>query len=77
MVRTCDIDGCDGEHTARGLCMKHYVRQRRAGLLPAIQERRIGCSIDSCQAKHLARGYCRAHYNKWWEKNRLAHEEEA
>ena len=27
----CEIDGCDGKPVAKGLCAKHYMRQRRAG----------------------------------------------
>jgi hypothetical protein len=27
----CEIDGCDGEPVAKGLCAKHYMRLRRAG----------------------------------------------
>jgi hypothetical protein len=27
----CVIDGCDAKPTAKGLCAKHYMRQRRRG----------------------------------------------
>jgi hypothetical protein len=27
----CSIEGCDAKPVARGLCAKHYMRQRRAG----------------------------------------------
>lgn len=29
----CSADGCDRETEARGLCMKHYARMRRTGIL--------------------------------------------
>ena len=29
-MRKCTIDGCDNKYYARGLCMKHYHRERRA-----------------------------------------------
>lgn len=28
---TCEVEGCDGQHRARGLCNRHYLRWRRAG----------------------------------------------
>jgi hypothetical protein len=28
---TCSIEGCGGEAVAKGLCAKHYMRQRRGG----------------------------------------------
>lgn len=31
--KKCSIEGCDGKLNARGLCHRHYVQQRRAGLL--------------------------------------------
>lgn len=29
--RECGVRGCRGPHVAKGLCMKHYQEQRRAG----------------------------------------------
>lgn len=31
--KLCTIEGCDGQHLARGLCQRHYMQQRRAGTL--------------------------------------------
>lgn len=33
MTRTCTIDGCAGEHLARGLCNRHYQAAVKAGTL--------------------------------------------
>lgn len=30
--RKCDVDGCNRNHQARGLCFKHYQRWRRERL---------------------------------------------
>ncbi|MGH7743203.1 MAG: NUMOD4 domain-containing protein [Candidatus Dormibacteria bacterium] len=30
---TCSTPGCDSSPAARGLCSKHYMRQRRSGSL--------------------------------------------
>lgn len=29
--RTCAVDGCEGRHSARGFCQKHYVRVKKHG----------------------------------------------
>lgn len=28
---SCSVEGCDGKHEARGLCMKHYARLKSTG----------------------------------------------
>lgn len=33
--RTCDIEGCDNKHVARGLCNKHRMQTRRTGKTPS------------------------------------------
>lgn len=34
--RTCDIDGCENPHLARGLCNRHYLHAKYHGLLPPL-----------------------------------------
>lgn len=31
MKRACDVEGCDGDHEAKGLCSKHYQCLRKGG----------------------------------------------
>lgn len=31
--KICSIQGCSGQHVARGFCRRHYVQQRRSGSL--------------------------------------------
>lgn len=35
----CEIAGCDGKAFARGLCAKHYTRQRRHGHAQTVKRR--------------------------------------
>ena len=37
MMKTCRTKGCSREAIARGLCMKHYDRRRRAGKLTNVR----------------------------------------
>ena len=46
MQRTCDIDGCESEHIAKGFCRKHYLRNYRHGSPHTILYRRGQPSID-------------------------------
>lgn len=61
--RSCDVPGCDGSHFAKGLCTRHYRRQRaraRRGIVvpldqldqgfpTALEQRRtVICHTPSC-----------------------------
>lgn len=57
--KTCSVSGCDGKYCARGLCSKHYQRER-LGELGAMSR----CSVDSCDNPERAAGLCSTHYDK-------------
>lgn len=67
--RTCQVDGCERPHDARGYCEAHYARWKRGGNLstpigpPSMPDRK--CTIPNCDRKHTARGYCSLHYDRW------------
>lgn len=72
MERTCDIDGCESKHKARGMCGKHYRRWQRYGDPLTIKRvQRYGtndvCSVDGCEDKVLAQGWCSTHYQRWYK----------
>jgi hypothetical protein len=60
LVRTCDVDGCDRKHEARGLCCLHYSRLRA----PEAKKKREEDPI----ALENYRAYAREHYHKNKEK---------
>ena len=35
IARTCNVEGCDKPHQARGLCWRHYQQARRHGAFDA------------------------------------------
>jgi len=63
-VRTCNVDGCEKGHLARGLCSKHYHRLRVRGLLV----REDVCGVDGCGRGHYAKGLCSKHYMRLRKK---------
>jgi hypothetical protein len=53
-MRTCDIDGCDNKHSARGLCKAHYKQQVRSGeLVPADRGVTKQQYLDAIAAAHV------------------------
>jgi hypothetical protein len=45
----CKIEGCDAKPVAKGLCLKHYMRERRTGHATATHKRgrpAIGDGVD-------------------------------
>lgn len=64
-MRTCSEPGCEGEHAAKGLCAKHYYRQRYYGRMHKIRQQQGPlCSFDGCHRKTTAMGLCTAHYDQ-------------
>lgn len=67
-MRTCDVEGCDRPHNARGLCKWHYYRvYREPGFVP-LQKRepknRV-CDVPNCGRPHHGHGWCESHYMRW------------
>ena len=60
--RTCSLYGCDREHSARGMCHKHYYAWYRTGGKAAVKKHRTGCQVEGCEGKHRGLGYCEMHY---------------
>lgn len=64
-MKFCSVDGCENAVSAKGLCPKHYYRNKRYGnpnlvRFPWREDR--SCSIFNCTEEHEAKGYCKAHY---------------
>ena len=56
----CSVDGCDREHTARGMCRTHYNQWHRT-IRPTEQV----CDIGGCDRPHHGRGWCRYHHQRF------------
>lgn len=69
--RTCGTadDGvlfCGRPAIARGLCTKHYQREKAAGnLAPLTKPERPACSVRECREPARVRGWCNRHYRRW------------
>ncbi len=56
---------CEAAVFARGLCQKHYTRQRRSGRLHRVNAvQGSECSADGCNRKAHAGGLCGLHYQR-------------
>jgi DNA-binding XRE family transcriptional regulator len=70
-AQACAVEGCEGQHKARGYCHKHYQRWRKCGdplkVVPLGRPPRVKplCMVDGCEGKHEARGFCNRHYLRW------------
>lgn len=68
----CLEEGCAGIVRARGLCVTHYNRRRKNGLLPPIVREpeawraadEFTCEVSGCVNRAHARGLCGAHYRR-------------
>ena len=54
-ILTCKIEGCSGQHRARGLCIKHYNKWHTENT----DEK---CSIEGCEKNTYAKRLCTKHY---------------
>lgn len=63
-MRTCEVEGCEAAHLAKGLCRNHYYRQQRNGH-PGLQDRSPKpCSVEGCETKAKSLGLCGRHYQQ-------------
>lgn len=60
---TCEVDGCDRKHYAKGLCKKHYQRKRNTGSVVK-QVRPKVCIVDGCGDPVHGHGLCLKHYTR-------------
>lgn len=71
-MRTCDHEGCDRKHYAKGYCLRHYMHLREYGTTydigkTASQRNPKGeCSIEGCDRLGEIKGLCRRHYARQW-----------
>jgi len=74
--QACSHADCDEPVRAKGLCAKHYQRQRYAkkrAETPRTSGRGFGeCSLEGCERKVHARGMCGAHFMEWVRAKRSA-----
>lgn len=65
-IEGCSVEGCDGEHKARGMCSLHYRRYMKYGdplLIRRVQSwRGSTCSVESCGDRVDSKGLCNRHY---------------
>ena len=55
--RICEVEGCEREHAARGLCRNHYQQAKARG-----EFGHDVCSVASCPRPGFLKGMCRTHY---------------
>lgn len=74
-TRTCEVEGCDREYSARGMCVKHYSRwhnrqksiaEGRAARVPNKDENGnpIPCDFPGCTRLRSTSGLCSGHYSQ-------------
>ncbi|RME29417.1 MAG: hypothetical protein D6806_01415 [Deltaproteobacteria bacterium] len=72
-VKPCSVEGCDQPARAKGLCSRHYQRQRYA------ERRKEGagtvrgtgtCEVEGCEEKIYAKNMCSKHFMAWVRQKR-------
>ena len=59
-ARVCEVDDCEWEAYARGLCGRHYKQVQRHGEVRPDQEPRP-CAVEGCGRQAVTRGLCHGH----------------
>lgn len=62
--QVCEVEDCEREVYARGLCGRHYKQLRRHGEGQSEQGPRP-CSVEGCERQAVTRGMCHGHYLRW------------
>jgi hypothetical protein len=67
MEEECNVQDCERDIYAKGMCEMHYRRVRRTGVVgssgPTIRERST-CVAEDCEYEAEAKGYCDGHYQR-------------
>jgi hypothetical protein len=62
----CSVEGCDRDSKSKGLCAKHYQKQRNAGTTPKIKKFNVKpCNAAGCEENALRLGFCQKHLIEW------------
>lgn len=75
-AKICSVEGCDKPARARGLCSRHYQRQRNAERRRAEGEQDLPrrghgqCQVEGCQEVIYARQMCSKHFMQWVREKR-------
>lgn len=71
-MKTCNFDGCERPHKAKGLCSAHWRQMRNRGYLTPIRPRQKQsqviniCTFEGCENPTQAKNLCVAHYAQSW-----------
>lgn len=64
-MRTCNVEGCNEKHNAKGFCKKHYkgyLREQEKNKKPKKEEK--VCSVNGCKRPYACKGFCSYHYQR-------------
>ncbi len=76
-MRTCEFEGCNKVHIAKGLCGGHYQQQKNGkqltplGATPKSRKYDTICSFPECDKEHRSRGLCAGHYQQFKDGKEL------
>ena len=71
----CSIEGCDAPVLAKGLCAKHYMRQRKHGRADVVEKRgRRPGELKAMQKQLMMQGdWSQSRFERWWLAIRILH----